>query len=121
MPTKNVTLSEYEVDTGINVVLEDGGYIYNPQIGLMINDVVDENSQVNIVVKGVPLGNYNLYVKDASSNQLVHIVGLVNSSQGEFTLNSTDNYVDLSGEAKIRINESSFQKGKKYKIFLIKN
>lgn len=120
MPTKNVTLSEYEVDTGINVVLEDGGYIYNPQIGLMINDVVDENSQVNIVVKGVPLYNYNLYVKDASTNQLVHIVGLVKSPQGEFTLNSTNNEVNASDEARIRINESSFQNGRKYKIFLIK-
>lgn len=118
MPKKTVSINDAEQDIGISVDINDGGAIFNPEVGLVINDPMNSSSTIELKVYDVPLGNYYLYVK--SSSGYVHITGTLVDNYNSSLFNGTNNFINqANGNITIQLNGDFYQEGNTYKIFLI--
>lgn len=107
--TKTVGISVSTQPTSVEVRLGDGSnFIYDPDVGLVINDLLDENSKVNITVPNVPNGRYEVRLSDQNGNILA-IQGIVTDSSLNTpqTLPTGNNILNLSGNTTIQIDLSN--------------
>lgn len=118
MPKITTPVIDSPQATDISVTLDDGGYIYNPNIGLVINDRL-ENSSLTVNVPNVPDSLYEVRVED-SLGQKVEVTGTIVDETNQ-TQNITNGVVilQLVGDNTITIDFSGLDSDQQYKLFLI--
>lgn len=119
MPTKTVSVVDSEVATEINATLNDGGYIYNESIGLVINDKIDQNSVANITVKNVKSGLYEVRITDETGNKVFPQGDIISDSGIKYSYSSSSNLIPLAGTVNLSFSFNGMDTTKKYKVFLL--